>query len=99
MTASPAVANGLVFVTNLGPDARVWAFDTATGTLEWSSVIDQYAAGRGSPVVVGPLVIVGQSGGDEESGTPPHRGSLQAFTAATRSLVTWPDTGAPGRPH
>src|SRR5438445_113622 len=82
MTASPAVANGLVFVTNLGPDARVWAFDTATGTLVWSSVIDQYAAGWGSPVVVGPLVIVGQSGGDEESGTQPHRGSLQAFNAA-----------------
>ena len=96
MTASPAVANGLVFVTNLGPDARVWALDTATGTLVWSSVIDQYAAGWGSPVVVGPLVIVGQSGGDEESGTQPHRGSLQAFNAATGSLVWRTYTVAPG---
>ena len=96
MTASPAVANGLAFVTNLGPDARLWAIDTATGTLVWSSVIDRYAAGWGSPIVVGPLVIVGQSGGDEESGTQPHPGSLQAFDAATGSLVWRTYTVAPG---
>src|SRR5712691_1919104 len=53
MTSSPAVGNGLVYVTDLGPNATLWALETLTGRLVWSSLIDTNAAGWGSPIVVG----------------------------------------------
>src|SRR3989454_1670445 len=96
MTASPAVGNGLVYVTDLGPNATLWAFNALTGSVVWKSLIDVNAAGWGSPIVAGPLVIVGNSGGDDESGAIPHRGSVQAFSALTGTLVWRTYTVAPG---
>src|SRR2546427_97551 len=94
MTSSPAVGDGIVYVTDLGPNASLWALDTATGVLLWHSLIDTDAAGWGSPIVVGPLVIVGNSGGDAGVAPPP-RGSVQAFDALTGALVWRTYTVAP----
>src|SRR6267143_5813020 len=96
MTASPAVANGIVYVTDLGANATLWALDTLTGRVLWHSLIDINAAGWGSPIVAGALVIVGNSGGDDESLAIPHAGSVQAFDALTGSLVWRTYTVAPG---
>ena len=96
MTASPAVANGIVYATDLGANATLWALDTLTGRVLWRSLIDTNAAGWGSPVVAGALVVVGNSGGDDESGAIPHAGSVQAFDALTGTLVWRTYTVAPG---
>src|SRR6267143_6916024 len=55
MTSSPAVGDGMVYVTDLGPNASLWALDTVTGGVLWHTLIDTDAAGWGSPIVVGPL--------------------------------------------
>ena len=94
ITSSPAVGDGMVYVADLGPNASLWALDTVTGDLLWHSLIDTDAAGWGSPIVVGPLVIVGNSGGDDGV-APPHRGSVQAFNAVTGDLVWRTYTVAP----
>jgi polyvinyl alcohol dehydrogenase (cytochrome) len=85
-TSTPAVANGVVYVTDLGPGARLHALDALTGAPLWDVPLASVASGWGSPVVAGGLVVVGQSGGDDGV-SPPHAGSVQAFDAATGHLV------------
>ncbi|MHB8606132.1 MAG: outer membrane protein assembly factor BamB family protein [Thermoplasmatota archaeon] len=85
MSATPAVAGGIVYVTTLYPGNLV-ALDAAHGTKLWEVPLDTIAEGWGSPIVAGGLVVVGQSGGDTGL-SPPHRGSLQAFDAASGTLI------------
>ena len=85
MSASPAVANGIVYVTTLYPGNLV-ALTAATGRVLWQVPLDAVAEGWGSPVVVGDIVLVGQSGGDTGL-SQPHAGSLQAFDGLTGTLL------------
>ncbi|HEX6616053.1 MAG TPA: PQQ-binding-like beta-propeller repeat protein [Gemmatimonadales bacterium] len=88
-----AIGGGNVFVGTL--DARLLAFDAATGKPKWDVEVADPAYGYSitmAPLVVGDNVIVGVSGG--EYGI---RGNLTAYAMATGKQVwRWYSIPAPG---
>jgi alcohol dehydrogenase (cytochrome c) len=88
-----AIGGGTVFVGTL--DARLLAFDAATGKPRWDVEVADPAYGYSitmAPLIVGDNVIVGVSGG--EYGI---RGNLTAYAMATGKQVwRWYSIPAPG---
>jgi PQQ-dependent dehydrogenase (methanol/ethanol family) len=88
-----AIGGGTVFVGTL--DARLLAFDAATGKPKWDVEVADPAYGYSitmAPLIVGDNVIVGVSGG--EYGI---RGNLTAYAMATGKQVwRWYSIPAPG---
>jgi PQQ-dependent dehydrogenase (methanol/ethanol family) len=88
-----AIGGGNVFVGTL--DARLLAFDAATGKPQWDVEVADPAYGYSitmAPLIVGDNVIVGVSGG--EYGI---RGNLTAYAMATGKQVwRWYSIPAPG---
>lgn len=88
-----AIGGGTVFVGTL--DARLLAFDAATGKAKWDVEVADPAYGYSitmAPLIVGDNVIVGVSGG--EYGI---RGNLTAYAMATGKQVwRWYSIPAPG---
>jgi PQQ-dependent dehydrogenase (methanol/ethanol family) len=88
-----AIGGGNVFVGTL--DARLLAFDAATGKPQWDVEVADPAYGYSitmAPLIVGDNVIVGVSGG--EYGI---RGNLTAYAMATGEQVwRWYSIPAPG---
>jgi hypothetical protein len=68
--SSPAVSGGIVYVTataHLTVGGQLYAFDTETGALKWSRILD---TSDSSPAVSGGIVYVGS---DDNSTSPPER--------------------------
>jgi len=91
-----AISGGLVFMATL--DAKLLAFDRATGERVWETTLADYQKGlsaTAAPLVVGDLVMIGIAGG--EYGV---RGFFDAYRAATGERVwrhyTVPVAGEPG---
>jgi alcohol dehydrogenase (cytochrome c) len=91
-----AVAGGRVFIVT--DDARLLALNRFTGELVWETRMadpDQNYGATSAPLVVGKLVIVGPSGGDEGI-----RGFIAAFDTETGKEAwrfwTVPKPGEPG---
>ncbi len=74
-----AIRDDKVFMATL--DARLIAFDRATGEIIWNVVMDDYQRGysaTGAPLVVNDLVVVGSGGGEFAT-----RGFIDAYDAQT----------------
>jgi polyvinyl alcohol dehydrogenase (cytochrome) len=90
VSATPAVANGVVYVGDFG--GTLWALDAATGATIWSDSIPAITGNAGdyarqSPSVDGNVLIVGTNKG----------GNLLGFDTATGKLL-WETTVNPD-PH
>lgn len=91
-----ALAGERVIMATL--DARLLAFDRATGEVVWNVVMDDYKAGysaTAAPLVVKDMVVVGSGGGEFAA-----RGFIDAYDIATGKRrwrrYTVPAAGEPG---
>ncbi len=91
-----AVAGDKVFMATL--DARLLAFDRATGKIAWDVTLDDYKLGysaTAAPLVVKDMVIIGIAGGEYGA-----RGFLDAYSIADGKRrwrrYTVPSAGEPG---
>lgn len=92
LVSSPAYAAGRVYVLVAGPDAALWSFDAADGTVRFSERYTDVNSAGPPPVVVGGAVYVGGSG------TP--GGGVHRFDALTgkeswHSPLPWSDGQTP----
>jgi lanthanide-dependent methanol dehydrogenase len=79
LNAAPAISGTDVFITTL--DGHVVALDAETGSTHWDTAIADLASGEtltGAPEVVGPYVLVGDSGDDNGA-----RGWIAALDVGT----------------
>ena len=91
-----AIKDDLIYMATL--DAKLIAFERATGEIRWSAELEDYKKGysaTSSPLIVGDIIISGIAGG--EYGV---RGFISAFDAATGKKLwkryTVPAAGEPG---
>jgi polyvinyl alcohol dehydrogenase (cytochrome) len=90
-TGSIAYDNGLVYFIN-GSKGVMFALDAKTGSIKWKTQYEVHgaAAGWSSPVIVGNLVLIGNSSGVEittpKDTDPKFRGSVVAFDKTSGEL-------------
>jgi len=107
---APAVVGNVLYIgdqnaRNYGANAHVFAIDTRTGDLIWSSVVDTHPLSvvTSSPVVYNGVVYVGVASKEEVASTLPNypccffRGNVVALDQATGHMLwktyTVPDNG------
>jgi polyvinyl alcohol dehydrogenase (cytochrome) len=92
VSASPAVAGGTVYVSDVSAArGRVVAVSARTGAIRWSTVLDdhEFTSMFSSPVVSGRRVLVGVSSSENFFGQPPYgfRGSVAALDSRTGKIA------------